>query len=152
MTGGTADGALTAACGNIDKEQLSYKKYAAVRRREKRKGMKKYRQIMLAGLLFSVALMGCSSAAGGKQGETESKEEVSVQEQVETGTAGEAAILETDTVTAADEAGKDQTGVCLRLESDKNISGVELDGAEGFSCVRFDTEQIDLRKEFTIDI
>lgn len=70
--------------------------------------MKKYRQIMLAGLLFSVALMGCSSAAGGKQGETESKE-VSVQEQVETGTAGEAAILETDTVTAADEAGKDQT-------------------------------------------
>lgn len=256
--------------------------------------MKKYRQIMLAGLLFSVALMGCSSAAGGKQGETESKEEVSVQEQVETGTAGEAAILETDTVTAADEAGKDQTasavlswrevelpdtyfisyevsdsagvvrtvsrardaegniyyrtgeaellflmeggnfirydrtdgefvrqdgekyrlsyveeltkdfdeyldkaslmtggvstlageekiagrtcdvysvtvqfanfgqtfrysvdqetGVCLRLESDKNISGVELDGAEGFSCVRFDTEQIDLRKEFTIDI
>ena len=71
--------------------------------------MKKYRQIMLAGLLFSVTLMGCSSAAGGKQGETESKEEVSVQEQVETGTAGEAAILETDTVTAADEAGKDQT-------------------------------------------
>ena len=44
--------------------------------------MKKYRQIMLAGLLFSVALMGCSSAAGEKQGETESKEEVSVQEQV----------------------------------------------------------------------
>ena len=75
----------------------------------KEEGMKKYRQIMLAGLLFSVALMGCSSAAGGKQGETESKEEVSVQEQVETGTAGEAAILETDTVTAADEAGKDQT-------------------------------------------
>lgn len=294
MTGGTADGALTAARGNIGKEQLSYKKYAAVRRREKRKGMKKYRQIMLAGLLFSVALMGCSSAAGGKQGETESKEEVSVQEQVETGTAGEAAILETDTVTAADEAGKDQTasavlswrevelpdtyfisyevsdsagvvrtvsrardaegniyyqtedlellflmengsyvrydradggfvrqdgekyrlsyveeltkdfdeyldkaaltadgvstlageekiagrtcdvysvtvqfanfeqtfrysvdqetGVCLRLESDKNISGVELDGAEGFSCVRFDTEQIDLRKEFTTNM
>lgn len=260
--------------------------------------MKKYRQIMLAGLLFSVALMGCSAATGGKQGETEdlleSSVEASAQEQMETGTAGEAAILETDTVTVADEAGKDQTasavlswrevelpdtyfisyevsdsagvvrtvsrardaegniyyqtedlellflmengsyvrydradgefvrqdgekyrlsyveeltkdfdeyldkavltadgvstlageekiagqtcdvysvtvqfanfeqtfrysvdqetGVCLRLESDKNISGVELDGAEGFSCVRFDTEQIDLRKEFTIDI
>ena len=296
MTGGTADGALTAARGNIDKEQLSYKKYAAVRRREKRKGMKKYRQIMLAGLLFSVALMGCSAATGGKQGETEdlleSSVEASAQEQMETGSAGEATILETDM--AADEAGKDQTasavlswrevelpdtyfisyevsdsagvvrtisrardaegniyyrtgeaellflmengsyvrydradggfvrqdgekyrlsyveeltkdfdeyldkaslmtggvstlageeeiagqtcdvysvtvqfanfeqtfrysvdqetGVCMRQESDKNISGVELDGAEGFSCVRFDTEQIDLRKEFTIDI
>ena len=75
--------------------------------------MKKYRQIMLAGLLFSVALMGCSAATGGKQGETEdlleSSVEASAQEQMETGTAGEAAILETDTVTAADEAGKDQT-------------------------------------------
>lgn len=45
-----------------------------------------------------------------------------------------------------------ETGVCLRLESDKNISGVELDGEEGFSCVRFDTDQIDLKKEFATDI
>ena len=86
--------------------------------------MKKYRQIMLAGLLFSVALMGCSSAAGGKQGETESKEEVSVQEQVETGTAGEAAILETDTVTAADEAGKDQTASAWGWKAIKTSQGL----------------------------
>ena len=109
MTGGTADGALTAARENIDKGTIILQKVRRSQAARKEEGMKKYRQIMLAGLLFSVALMGCSSAAGGMQGETESKEEVSVQEQVETGTAGEAAILETDTVTAADEAGKDQT-------------------------------------------
>lgn len=260
--------------------------------------MKKYRQIMLAGLLFSVALMGCSAATGGNQGETEglpeSSVEASAQEQMETGTAGEAAILETDAETAADEAGKDQTasavlswrevelpdtyfisyevsdpagvvrivsrardaegniyyrtedaellllmeggsfirydrtdgefvrqdgevyrlsyveeltkdfdeyldkaslmtdgvstlvgeekiagrtcdvysvtvqfanfaqtfrysidretGICLKLDSDKNISGVELDGEEGFSCVRFDTEGIDLKREFTTNL
>ena len=45
-----------------------------------------------------------------------------------------------------------ETGVCLRLESEKNISGVEIDGEEGFSCERFDTEEIDLRKEFTTNI
>ena len=45
-----------------------------------------------------------------------------------------------------------ETGICLRLESEKNISGVEMDGEEGFSCVRFDMEEIDLRKEFTTNI
>lgn len=40
-----------------------------------------------------------------------------------------------------------ETGVCMKLVSDKNISGTELGGEEGFTCVRFDTEQVNLREE-----
>lgn len=41
-----------------------------------------------------------------------------------------------------------ETYACLEVKSEKNISGFEKEGDDGFTCVRFDTEQIDLPKEF----
>lgn len=41
-----------------------------------------------------------------------------------------------------------ETGVCMEWESEKNISGYVEHGDGGFRCVRFDTEQEDLRKDF----
>lgn len=41
-----------------------------------------------------------------------------------------------------------ENGVCLEWKSEKNISGHEEPGDGNFCCVRFDTEQFDLRKLF----
>ena len=44
-----------------------------------------------------------------------------------------------------------ETYACLEVMSEKNISGFEKEGDDGFTCVRFDTKQIDLPKEFLED-
>lgn len=41
-----------------------------------------------------------------------------------------------------------ETYACLEWESEKNISGYEEAGDESFCCVRFDTEQMNLREAF----
>ena len=125
--------------------------------------MKNYKQIMLAGLLFSVALMGCSASAvqnqtavdeAGKDQTADGVSTLAGEEKI----AGRTCDVYSVTVQFVNfeqtfrYSIDQETGVCLRLESEKNISGVEIDGEEGFSCERFDTEEIDLRKEFTTNI
>lgn len=41
-----------------------------------------------------------------------------------------------------------ETHACLENKSEKNISGFHESGDDGFTCIRFDTEAVDLRKEF----
>ena len=41
-----------------------------------------------------------------------------------------------------------ETNACLELLSEKTISGFKKEGEESFGCIRFDTGQIDLEKEF----
>lgn len=41
-----------------------------------------------------------------------------------------------------------ETYICMDWQSEKNISGYKESGNDSFTCTRFDTEQIDLEKEF----
>ncbi len=58
--------------------------------------MRNYKRIMLAGLILSVALMGCSRTEGREQGreenQTESGVETGLEEELKTGAAGEATM------------------------------------------------------------
>ena len=57
--------------------------------------MRNYKRIMLAGLILSVALMGCSRTEGEQgreENQTESGVETGLEEELKTGAAGEATM------------------------------------------------------------
>lgn len=44
-----------------------------------------------------------------------------------------------------------ETYACLEVKSEKDISGFKSEGDDGFTCIRFDMAQIDLKSEFLAD-